>query len=109
MRIVALAALALLVGCSDTFKFVRTYEFKPGVDQTMPTRHDVAITVVYMDRDEIHEVARQAFERDGIPFNPPYRFYGFFDYRMRILYCEKWDAVLCGHELFHATDGDWHR
>jgi len=98
----------LLLGCSRSIEIVRTYEFKPGVDYTMPKEHTITIKVVYIERDKIHEIARKAFERDGLPFNPSYRYEGFFDYRTRTLYCEKWDAVLCGHELFHATDGDWH-
>ena len=105
-RLILVLALVLLTSCS--VKFVRTYEFRPGVSHEMPSQQDIAITVVYMDRDEIHEVARQIYERDGIPFKPPSRFYGLFDYKTRTLYCEKWDAELCGHELFHATDGDWH-
>ena len=110
MRIAILALfMVALIGCGRAIKVVRTYEFKPGVDHAMPKEQMIDIRVIYIDRDEIHEIARRAFERDGLPFDPQYRFYGFFDYGTRTLYCEKWDAVLCGHELFHATDGDWHR
>ena len=101
----------MLLGGCGSFKWttVRTYEFVPGVDHTMPKDQAVSIRVVYIAREKIHDIARQAFARDGVPFDPPYRYVGFFDYTTRTLYCEKWDAQLCGHELFHATDGDWHR
>lgn len=100
--------LLFMVGCSYKMNVVRTYEFVSGADHTMPKEQVVTIRVVYIQRDKIHEIARQVFERDGLPFNPPYTYVGFFDYTTRTLYCEKWDAVICGHELFHATDGDWH-
>ncbi len=86
----------------------RTYPFKPGVDHTMPSEHTITMHVVYTPRETVHDIARQAFERDGVPFAPAYRYTGFFDYKTRTLYCEKWDAAIAGHELFHATDGDWH-
>lgn len=109
MQWIVVALSLVLVGCQYSLNAVRTYEFQPGVDHTMPKEQVIQIRVVYIQRDQIHEIARKAFERDGLPFNPPYRFEGFFDYRTRTLYCEKWDAVICGHELFHATDGDWHK
>ena len=109
MKATIAALLLLTTGCEFNQEMVRTYEFRPGVDHAMPKVQTITITVVYVQRDEIHEIARAAFARDGLPFTPAYRFYGFFDYRTRTLYCEKWDSVLCGHELFHATDGDWHK
>ena len=104
-----LPTLLVLAACSYEPAVIRRYEFKEGISHTMPTNQVIQIRVVYIEREKIHEIARKAFERDGLPFNPPYRYEGFFDYRMQTLYCEKWDAVICGHELFHATDGDWHK
>jgi hypothetical protein len=102
--------MLLLAGCGPReVKVIRTYEFSPGVNMTMPKGQIIQIRVMYVPREQIHEIARNTFERDGLPFNPAYRYEGFFDYRTRTLYCEKWDAVICGHELFHATDGDWHK
>ncbi len=104
----SLAAIFILYGCGRHVIVARSYDFKPGVSHAMPAETLITIRVIYVPRETIHEIAMEAFIRDGVPFNPPYRFEGFFDYRTRTLYCEKWDAVLCGHELFHATDGDWH-
>jgi len=97
----------LLAGCI----FHPRYTFKDGVNHTMPQTQMVGVTVVYLPKDEIHQIALDAFKRDGISIRPEdveYQITGFFDYKTRTLYCELWDAEVCGHELFHATHDDWH-
>lgn len=109
-RAVILAGILLgLTGCPYKVEVHRTYEFADGVNHQMPTNQALSIMVYYVDKDEIEQIAKDIYERDGLEWDPPYTFYGLFDYKTKTLYCQKWDFHLCGHELHHATDGSWHK
>ena len=109
LRALIIASLAVLLsGCG--YRIVKTpnYQVKPDMITTMPQQGTVSFNYVYMDRDGIDAMARQIYRDQGLPWPFTYRLTGFFDYQTRTLYCELLDALMCGHELFHATHGDWH-
>lgn len=96
-------AIILLTGCTASQRYVEEYEVKQ-------------LTVVFLDEHSLHErwtkIAGRAPIQLATPMNSSTPLVktvrGFYDYSTKTLYCEKWNFEVCGHELHHATLGQFH-
>ena len=91
------------------FALARWYERRKG---NVPYKSNhytkVTLTVVYMDRDKIHDYVVSVLNSRGWKGTPKHRIYGWYDYSNNVLYCEMYDFYTAGHELMHATHKSFH-
>lgn len=95
--------IALLTGCATSQRYVEEHELKQ-------------LKVIFLDEQSLHERWAKIAGRDPIHFSTSITsttplvktVRGFYDYSSNTLYCEKWNFEVCGHELHHATLGQFH-
>ncbi len=95
--------LVFLTGCTSHQRYVEEYEIRQ-------------LKVVFLDERSLHERWTHIAGRDAVRFSSPMAsstpmvqtVRGFYDYATNTLYCEKWNFEVCGHELHHATLGQFH-
>lgn len=97
------SAILLQTGCTTPQRYIEEYEIKQ-------------LKVVFLDERTLHERWLRIAGRAPIHFDTPMNsttpliktVRGFYDYSTNTLYCEKWNFEVCGHELHHATLGQFH-
>ena len=93
----------LLTGCTTSQQYVEKHKIKQ-------------LTVVFLDEQSLHEQWVKIAGRAPVHFMTPMSsttpliktIRGFYDYSTNTLYCEKLNFEVCGHELHHATLGQFH-
>ncbi len=91
-------------GCStNSNRYLENYELK-------------SLKVVFLDEDSLRDEWKLASGRETVRFSSQMNstvpviktVRGFYNFATNTLYCPKWNFEVCGHELHHATLGQFH-